>query len=164
MTKLPDNHELLKLHRDGLSDEEIAARFGASHQAVNKRLKDLGIYTRPHSAAAKALVEAAWPSSEGARRSKLSALAPGRSLYAYLRWRLNDPKLSPRQLTEARRFEARLRRDNVVLDLAAAEGAWVYRPREEHDGLMVIRWPAGRELPEGPHREALYLSPEAPAQ
>ncbi|WP_326827417.1 hypothetical protein [Streptomyces sp. NBC_01751] len=162
MTKLPDNPELLKLYRNGFSDKEIAEMFGATVQAVNLRLSALGIKRAPYRTAAKEILEAAWPSSE-TRRTEFVHLNRARDLYVFLRRQLGDRALTKMQLTAAARFERLIRDNEAVLDLQpdAPDGPWVLVPRKPSDGAMVIRWPEGRELPDGKLREALDL-PAAP--
>ncbi|MEV0470731.1 hypothetical protein [Streptomyces prunicolor] len=158
MTKLPENPELMKLYRNGLSDKEIAERFDVTVQAVNLRFSALGIKRAPFRTSAKEILEAAWPSTE-TRRTEFVHLNRARDLYAYLRRQLGDKTLTPNQLNAAARFERMIREGEVVLDLQpdSDEGPWALVPRLPSDGRMVIRWPEGRELPTGKLREALNL-------
>jgi hypothetical protein len=161
MTKLPDNPELLKLYRNGFSDREIAEQFHATVQAVNMRLKQMGIARAPFRTLAKEILEAAWPSVE-TRRGEFIHLNRARDLYAFLRRQLRDPALTKNQRTAAERFERLIREHNAVLDLQPGMpgGPWVLVPREPSDGRMVIRWPEDRELPAEELRAALDLPDE----
>jgi hypothetical protein len=158
MTKLPENPELLKLYRNGLSDKEIAERFDVTVQAVNKRLDAMGIKRQPFSTQVRIILEAAWPAKE-TQRSKFIGRNRARDLYAFLRRQLGDKGLTPNQLAQAERFERVLREENAVLDFQPdqPEEPWVFVPRTPQDGSRVIRWPEGRELPTGKALKALEL-------
>ncbi|NEB42531.1 hypothetical protein [Streptomyces sp. SID14515] len=74
--------------------------------------------------------------------------------------------MTERQLLRARNFTKHQKRDGVVLTLDwSKDNPWVFLPREPSDGELVIRWPEGRELPKGPHLEAISLppAPDGPA-
>ncbi|MFF2426140.1 hypothetical protein [Streptomyces mirabilis] len=161
MTKLPENPELLKLHRNGFSDKEIAVQFDVTVQAVNMRLQQMGIKRAPFRTMAKKILEAAWPSIE-TRRGEFIHLNRARDLYAFLRRQLRDPALTKNQRTAAERFERLIKEHNAVLDLQPGMpgGPHVLLPREPSDGRMVIRWPEGRELPAEEFRAALDLPDE----
>ncbi|MFG3176598.1 hypothetical protein ACGFZC_16255 [[Kitasatospora] papulosa] len=157
MTKLPDNEALRRYFRQGLSDKEIAEAFGCTVQAVNARYAEMNMQRMPYSNTATAILEAAWPRTEF-DRSKFSRFNRAKDLATFIRWRLGDPALTPRQLERAERFTAHLERHGFVLALDwARDNPWVYVPREPTDGRLVIRWPEGRELPRGPHLEAISL-------
>lgn len=158
MTKLPSNPELQKLYRNGFSDEEIAEMFDVSRQAVTLRLNNMGIFRAPFRARMTAILEAAWPVAE-TRRAEFIHLNRARDLCAFLRRQLGDTGLSKTQLGAAARFERLIRESDAVLDLQpeAEDGPWVLVPRLPSDGNMVIRWPDGRDLPEGKERKALNL-------
>jgi hypothetical protein len=162
MTKLPDNPELLKLYRDGKSDVEIAEMFGVTYQAVNLRLVAMGIRRAPFRAKVAGILESAWPIEETGR-GKFVEKSRHRDLCSFLRVRLGDTVTS-RQRWAAERFERALRQGDCVMDFQPdASEPFPYVPREASDGRLVIRWPEGRELPEGELLEALRL-PEGPAQ
>jgi hypothetical protein len=75
-----------------------------------------------------------------------------------MRWRLGDPTLTEKQLRAARQFLTYMRTEDVVLGLdLSQEIPWVWLPREAQDGRCILRWPPGREMPRGPHLEAISL-------
>ncbi|WP_055523430.1 hypothetical protein [Streptomyces graminilatus] len=159
MTKLPDNPALLKLYRNGKSDKEIAAMFDVSFQAVNKRLREMGIWRAPFKAQAQDILEHVWPKAE-TQRTKFMRLNRARDLFYFLRRRLGDKALTELEMRGSERFEALIREGDVVLALMpnAPEGPWVLEPRLDSDGRMVIRWPEGRPpLADEKHRAALDL-------
>ncbi|KIE24711.1 hypothetical protein LK08_22740 [Streptomyces sp. MUSC 125] len=162
MTKLPDN-EVLRQHyyADGLSDKQIATMYGCTVQAVNQRFGSMEppIQRKPWTNKATAILEAAFPTRPGFKRSEYTHLHRARSLYAFMRWRLGDPTLSARQVGDAQRF-ARYARDNHVIlgfDPERRENPWQWLPREDSDGDLLLRWPAGREMPKEPHLKAITL-------
>jgi hypothetical protein len=160
MTKLPDNATLLRFYREGLADAEIAKAYGCTVQAVNLRWAKLGIERRPWSNAATAIIEAAWPTAEY-RRARFTQLNRARDLWAFMRWRLGDPTLSARQLHDAQRFITYVREHDVVLGLdVELSSPWVWLPRQEEDGRLILRWPKDRELPKSSHLEAITLPDE----
>lgn len=160
MTKLPGSTEFIKLYRSGLSDKEIAEAFDVTVQAVNKKLVNLGIQRHPAKHAATAIINAAWPSEEYGR-NKYTSLSRAQRLFAFLRKRLGDEVLGPRQDRMAVLFEREVRTRGVVLHLDPSSAQpWVWLPREASDGRMVIRWPEGREKPTGELLEALDLPPQ----
>ncbi|MFJ9234370.1 hypothetical protein ACIRJ3_05220 [Streptomyces anulatus] len=160
MAKLPDNETLRRFFREGLTDLEIAEAYGCSPQAVNARYGVLMKEPRkPWSNTASAILEAAWPRAEF-NRDKFTHFNRARDLATFIRWRLGDPTLTEKQLLRARNFTRYQRRNGVVLALDwEKDKPWVYVPREPSDGELVIRWPEGRELPRGPHLEAISLPP-----
>ncbi|MEU8948768.1 hypothetical protein [Streptomyces sp. NPDC048489] len=158
MTKLPENSVILDLYKAGLSDAEIGDMYGATSAAVNYRLNLLGIERKPQSNLATAILEAAWPSAETVR-TKFTNRTKARRLFAFMRWRLGDETLTAQQLDAAQRFMAYIVQYEVVLDLDGTQegNPWVWLPRLPEDGRLVIRWPADREMPKGPHLEAISL-------
>ncbi|MFF4245239.1 hypothetical protein ACFYY2_12295 [Streptomyces sp. NPDC001822] len=159
MTKLPDNETLRRFYREGLSDKEIAKAFDCSVQAVNLRFGKMNLPRKPWSNTAAAILEAGWPRDEF-DRTRFTRFNRARDLTTFIRWRLGDPDLTDRQLERAERFTAHLERHNVVLTVDwGKENPWVFVPREESDGRRVIRWPEGREMPKGPHLDAISLPP-----
>ncbi|MFD4608291.1 hypothetical protein ACFWOT_09265 [Streptomyces sp. NPDC058440] len=158
MGSLPDNSTLLKFYRDGLSDAEIAEAYGVSVQAVNKRFARMDIERKPWTNTATAILNTAWPTTKDFKRSEYTHLNRARSLFAFMRWRLGDPTLTDRQLREAERFGMYVRTKKVVLGFdLSSKNPWVWLPREESDGNLVLRWPEGRETPLGPHLAAITL-------
>ncbi|NEC21165.1 hypothetical protein [Streptomyces parvus] len=160
MAKLPDNVTLRRLFREGLTDLQIAKAYGCTPAAVNARY---GIVMneprKPWSNTASAILEAAWPREEF-ERQKFTRFNRARDLTTFIRWRLGDPTLTERQLLRARNFTKHQKRNGVVLTLDwSKDNPWVFLPREPSDGELVIRWPEGRELPKGPHLEAISLPP-----
>lgn len=159
MTKLPDNDTLRRYFREGLSDKQIANAFGCSVQAVNVRFVAMGIERKPYSNTAAAILEAGWPREEF-DRNKFTRFNRARDLATFIRWRLGDPDLTDRQHERVEKFTRNLERNDFVLAIDwAKDNPWVYVPREPRDGRRVIRWPEGRELPRGPHLEAITLPP-----
>lgn len=72
--------------------------------------------------------------------------------------------MTQRQFQRAAAFLAHLERNNLVLSIDwSKDNPWVFLPREPSDGRRVIRWPEGREMPKGPHLEAISL-PLAPVE
>jgi len=159
MTKLPDNDTLRRYFREGLSDKEIAQAFGCSVQAVNMRFAAMGIERKPYSNTAAAILEVAWPRDEF-DRSKFTRFNRARDLATFIRWRLGDPDLTPRQHERVEKFTRHLEKEGLVLAIDwDRDNPWVYVPREPQDGRLVVRWPTGREMPRGPHLEAITLPP-----
>ncbi|MGW2713694.1 hypothetical protein HKX69_05785 [Streptomyces argyrophyllae] len=157
MAKLPDNETLRRFFREGLSDKEIAKAYDVSVQAVNQRFSKMGLERKPWMNTATAILNAAWPTTDGFKRSEFTHLNRARELFAFMRWRLGDPTLTEKQMYMARRFESQAR-EGVVLEFAPeTKSRWVWVPRQESDGDLVLRWPAGRELPKGPHLAAITL-------
>ncbi len=160
MTKLPDDDTLRGFFREGRTDKQIAAAYGCTISAVNLRFSKMGLSRKPWSNTATAIIEAAWPSSDFTR-SRFTASNSARNLWVFLRWRLGDPTLTPDQQRRVRNFTARMEREGniLVMDWSREGHPWVFLPREPSDGRLVVRWPEGRELPKGPHLEALMLPP-----
>ncbi|MFF8629671.1 hypothetical protein [Streptomyces werraensis] len=159
MTKLPDDQALLKLVRDGkLSNKEIAASFGVTVAAVSSRLAKLGIHRRPYSYTAQAILNAAFPTGEF-KRTDYTQRATGRTLLFFLRWRLGEPDMPKDGLRRAKQM-AEFARDNGVvlcLDPENVEEPWRWESRQPSDDCLIMRWPAEREKPKGPHLAALKL-------
>ncbi|MEU6765891.1 hypothetical protein ABZ916_25650 [Streptomyces sp. NPDC046853] len=163
MAKLPDNDVLRGLFRDGLTDKQIAAAYGCSIAAVNARFQKMGLQRKPFSNTATAILEAGWPAKEFSR-SRFNNQNTARTLYAFLRWRLGDPTLTTQQLARVRVLASRMEAKGTILELAwdeEGEQPWTFVPRKESDGRLVVRWPEGRELPKGPHLDAITLPPVA---
>lgn len=161
MTKLPDNDKLMRYYREGISDKQIAETYDVTVQAVNNRYKKMGIEKKPWSNTATAIVDAAWPAAE-LGRSRFTHLNRARELYSFIRWRLGDDTLTERQLSRVRHFAQYSQENEVVLTLdPESETPWIWVPRTADDGRLVMRWPEGRELPVGPHLEAISLPPAA---
>ncbi|MDI1454397.1 hypothetical protein NHG22_11335 [Streptomyces sp. ATE26] len=159
MAKLPDDETLKKfLYVDGLTDRQIAAAYGVSIQAVNKRYVKMGIQRKPWMNTATAILDAAWPSTKDFKRSEYTGRWRARELFAFLRWRLGDPTLSAYQLQTAENFSNYARSNDVVLDFDPdRETPWMWQPRTLADENLILRWPKGRELPTGEHLKALTL-------
>ncbi|MFJ9900265.1 ImmA/IrrE family metallo-endopeptidase [Streptomyces sp. NPDC091280] len=163
MTKLPDNPVLLKHYRDGMSDKEIAEVYGVSFQAVNKRLKELGIWRAPFKVQAQEILEHVWPASE-TNRTEYMAINRARDFFYFLRRGLGEKTTTRTLVRGSERFDRLIRESGCVLDLrpGEAEGPWVLIPRLESDGNCVIRWPEGRApFEDEKYRAALEL-PETP--
>ncbi|MFD5697856.1 hypothetical protein [Streptomyces lasiicapitis] len=148
--RLPDFNTLVRLSQRGLSDDAIGKRYGTTGQAVNKALV-LGEYRRTTTVklvnelipwdvkTTKGVAQAGETSHHNTYACKI--------LRAYMRTRLKDETITEANRTDAARFEARLRRQNVVLDYDRQKG-FFYVPRTPQDGDRVIRWPADQPLPE----------------
>ncbi|MFJ8699450.1 hypothetical protein [Streptomyces ardesiacus] len=158
MTKLPDDDVLIRLYRDGVKDEEIASMYGVTHQAVSFRFGRMGLKRKPYISTATAILEAAYPSSGDFKRSDYTQLNRGRQLFSFMRWRMGDPKLTPRQRKLAQEFLTYVQENDVVVSLdPTAKTPWVWLPREPQDGDLVLRWPPAREKPKGDHLKAITL-------
>lgn len=150
----------MQLYRGGMTDKEIAALFDVTPQAVNKRFKLIGVRRAPYKVIVTEILESIWPADDY-NRPAFSHLSRAKSLYVYLRKRLGDDSLSPRQVKEAILFERGIRERNVVLHLDPLwDQPWQYVAREECDGLLVVRWPPDSERLTGPYLEALCLPDE----
>lgn len=158
MAKLPDNATLRRFYREGLSDLAIAKAYGCSVQAVNARYGLMDMPRKPWSNTANAILEAAWPRGEF-DRDRFTRYNRARDLVTFIRWRLGDTTLTEKQHLRARNFTKHEKRNGAVLalDWSRDGNPWVFVPREPSDGDLVIRWPEGRELPKGPHLEAISL-------
>ncbi|OKH95422.1 hypothetical protein [Streptomyces uncialis] len=149
MTSLPSNMELSRLHRQGVTDVQIAARYGVTRQAVNKRLKLLKLSSKPPlTAKANALVP--WNVLAGQAGEPTHHTAyPLEGLKMLLRLRMGDDTLSQRQRADGERFERRLRKNpNLVLDYdRESVSGFFWRERTPEDGKLIVAWPAGVERP-----------------
>ncbi|MGI5531540.1 hypothetical protein ACQEVX_30430 [Streptomyces syringium] len=161
MAKLPTDAVLVSLFHLGVSDAEIAEQYGVKPQAVNKRFMRMDPPLRRKSipaVRAQELVTSLWD-------VKVIRTGPGshhnsygvRYLKVWVRLQLGDTT-SPKQQKGAVAFIRRLIRDDVVLDYDrdSVEG-WKFVPRMPSDGRWIIRWPAGKELPEADLQRALEL-------
>ncbi|MER6912250.1 hypothetical protein ABT354_11300 [Streptomyces sp. NPDC000594] len=160
MAKLPSDAELVKLFHLGADDKALAEEYGVTVQAVNKRFVNLGLRKKPAALRANELVRSIWDvktSREGPSHHNAYTV---KALKVYLRSRLGDTGLSQTQQREAEWLIGRLVRDNTVVTYDPENG-WQYAPREPADGRMIVRWPAGKELPKEDLRQALTL-PEPP--
>ncbi|MYX26040.1 hypothetical protein GTY75_05040 [Streptomyces sp. SID8381] len=142
-----------------MSNVDIAKSSGASESAVNEALRKLRIERRPWLNTAKAVLEAAWPSTPEFKRSEVTHYGVAKELVAFMRWRLGDPGLSKTQLHLAKRFWAYSVTHNTVLTLVPGKkgNPWEWVPREGRDGQLVVRWPEGRERPKFAHMKAVTL-------
>ncbi|MEU3351283.1 hypothetical protein [Streptomyces sp. NPDC037389] len=151
MTKLPPDAELTKLFHLGVSEQEIATRYRASQQGVNRRMKKMGLIRTPlFNRRINALLGGIWDvktdRTGGDTHHNAYAI---RYLKVYLRLRLGDETVSPTERKKADRLIRSLVRENEVIhyDPTNADG-WVYPPRLPSDGRRVLRWPEGVPLPE----------------
>lgn len=160
MAKLPPLMELMEHFHKGLTDPEIAEMYGVRRQAVSKAFRDYGVVRFPvKERVGNLLRDVLGVQWHGEKRGSHHQLAAAKYVRSYLRWRLNDPSLSDRQVTDAKVWCERLKRDEVVLGYdPTTEKGWFYRPRTPEDGRLVLAWPAGKELPQEPDlRQALEL-------
>lgn len=165
MTKLPSDAELAKLFHLGVQDVEIAEQYGATVQAVNKRLVGMGLRKKPLAVRVNELVKSLWDvktSRTGPSHHNAYIL---KNLKVYMRVQLGDTA-SETQRREAEWLIGRLIRDNVVIDYdRESEQGWIYVPRRPEDGRRIIRWPAGMALPSEDLQKAMELpdpgSPES---
>ncbi|MGW6597899.1 hypothetical protein [Streptomyces sp. NPDC055036] len=134
---LPDNLELLKLEAAGLSRAEIAKKFKVTHQAVSYRLGKIGEHKRI-SGVSKAISLLPWDLSQRDNKKKLAGQASFAGLRTLLRARLGED-VSDRAREDLRAFLNHVS-TGKVLTLDDRLG-FIYIPREEFDGNMVIRWP-----------------------
>ncbi|GGZ29330.1 hypothetical protein [Streptomyces poonensis] len=141
MGKLPGNDVLEQLHLLGMSDAEIAARYEVTRQAVNKRLVDMELRSKSRYVAhAHDLVPWQVKTVQGGKGTHHTAY-PLESLKLYLRALMEDPHMTPRQVTDAERFERRLLNDpRKVLDYDRDKG-FFWRYREPEDGSLIVAWP-----------------------
>ncbi|MFG2228017.1 hypothetical protein [Streptomyces sp. NPDC048644] len=156
MTKLPSDAELTKLFHLGVSDIDLADEYGVSVQAVNKRMVRMGLRKKPIALRVNELVKSIWDvktSRSGPSHHNAYVL---KNLKIYMRGRLGD-RVSETQRRDADWLIGRLIRDNTVIDYAGAEGGWRYVPRDPSDGRRVLRWPAGKPLPEADLQRAMEL-------
>ncbi|MFE0773902.1 hypothetical protein [Streptomyces sp. NPDC058861] len=149
MADLPSNAVLAKLHFSGLSDAQIAKRYGVTRQAVNKRLGLMEISSMPeHRAKAHALVPWDVKTVQYGGGSHHTAY-PLEGLKMYLRRLMGDPSLSKRQEADAGRFERKLLKNpGLVLDYDRdSEAGFYWRERTPQDGTLIIAWPLDKEKP-----------------
>ncbi|GGX08260.1 hypothetical protein [Streptomyces noursei] len=146
---LPDFNTLVRLSQRGLSDDEIGKRYGTTGQAVNKALV-LGDYRRTTTVKlVNELIPWDVKTTKGVAQAGETShhnTYPCKLLRAYMRTRLSDETITEANKTDAARFEARLRRQNVVLDYDREKG-FSFVPRTPEDKNFVLRWPAGEPLP-----------------
>jgi hypothetical protein len=164
VSKLPSDYELLKMRHRGLNDEQIAAQFGATKQAVNKRLVKHE-RVRPVSTRVNEFLRYRWEIFQTQGTDSHHNRYSAKRLKEWLRWRLGDQTLSEDQLRRARVWEERLRREDIVLcyDRDQPE-PWYYRAREKRDGRLVIDWPEELPFPDDKLRTALELPPAPDAK
>ncbi|MEH6373708.1 hypothetical protein V7793_05015 [Streptomyces sp. KLMMK] len=158
---LPDLNTLIRLKEQGLTDDQIGARYGGvTGQAVNKALT-LGGYYR--QAVSRQVINEAIPwtvkRTEAAGSHHNSYL--GKSVMAYLRVALGDDTAKDSHRLAAKRLQARLLRDSKVIDYdPQSKDGFVLVDREDRDGDLIFRWPADKELPEEKVLRAITLSAE----
>ncbi|MGW1867935.1 hypothetical protein ACWCPS_20490 [Streptomyces mauvecolor] len=160
MTKLPSDAELAKLFHLGVTDADIAEQYGATVQAVNKRLVRMELRKKPIAVRVNELVKSIWPDIKTSRSGPSHHNAYIlKNLKVYMRVQLGDT-VSETQRREADWLIGRLVRDGVVIDYdPASDEGWAYVRRESTDGRRIVRWPAGKELPEGDLQNAMELPP-----
>jgi len=156
--KLPPDPLLLKLVRSGLSNKEIARRYGVSHQAVSKKVRALGMRRRPVSDEVNAGLRQRWDIYSNPGKDSHHSRHSAKALKAWLRYRLGDPKLSDKQLTLAKTWIRELReRDEVLCYDRDLPDGWYYRPRRPEDDRLIVDWPADLPFPDERFRKALEL-------
>lgn len=148
MAKLPSDAEMSRLFVLGRTNKEIAEEYDVTPQAVDFRLRKLGLYRQPEVAEANRLIGLAWTLKQQRGAGSHQVMSALQYLRLWLRLQLGDPNLSQRQRENAVNFEARVRRDNVVLDYQpeTVKGFFYVARKPEDDGL-VIRWPEDRPKP-----------------
>ncbi|WP_327259933.1 hypothetical protein [Streptomyces sp. NBC_01240] len=155
---------LEKLFHTGLSDKEIAGRFGISVQAVSKRRMKLGLIRKPTSRQVNNWLATRWDiwaPNEGTGHHNAYS---GKALKVWLRLRLGDTTLSEAQEELAEQWERRLReRDEILCYEPGSRRGWFYRPRTAEDGQRVIDWPEGLAFPDAAFKRALDLPSQARA-
>ncbi|OLZ74256.1 hypothetical protein AV521_00750 [Streptomyces sp. IMTB 2501] len=154
---LPDLNALVRLKEQGLTDDQIGARYNVSGQAVNKALTLGGYYTQ---AVSREVIEKAIPwtikRTEAAGSHHNSYL--GKSVMAYLRVAMGDETAKDSHRLAAKRLRARLLRDDQVIDYDShSKDGFILEDREERDGALIFRWPVGKDLPEGKILHAITL-------
>ncbi|MCX4685462.1 hypothetical protein OG401_14245 [Kitasatospora purpeofusca] len=165
--KLPNDSELTKCFIKGETDTEIAQKYGCTRQWINAKRKKLGFGSiRPFTNQANELIRRVWdvqvlPNSEPGSHHQTG---PSQALRVWLRRRLGDTSLSPKQQAAAAGFETRIRRDDVVLVYSPdSVKGFYYVPREPSDGRSVIRWPdLGPGVDRDPEAEKFLTLPEEP--
>jgi hypothetical protein len=161
---LPPDAELSKLLARGHSNRSIAREYGVTPQAVDLRLKRMGVYRMPGVKQANDLIRQAWTVNSARDENPHHGTYAAQCLRAYVRSRLGDETLTERARENVRRFQERLVRDGVVLDYdPLTVTGFSYVKRLPEDGRLVIRWPANRPRPSAEALEALSL-PEAPEE
>ncbi|MBT2383883.1 hypothetical protein [Streptomyces sp. ISL-11] len=153
---LPSIVKLLELYDGGMSQPDIAARYGVSKQAVSKVMAPYMAQTNAKKVAA--LIP--WQMVDGHHHKAYVA----KCVKALMRRRLMDDTLTDAQMKWADRIARRLRDEVLDYDPATTEG-WLFRAREETDGQLFFRWPADRDLPAPADLPLITLkSPEAEAE
>ncbi|MFF4952860.1 hypothetical protein [Streptomyces chattanoogensis] len=169
MAKLPTDAVLVKLFHLGMSDAEIAAQYGASPQAVNKRYMNMDppLRRQPIAARVTELLTSIWDikvdrTGVSTHHNKYAV----KNLKVYMRMQLGDDTVGETSAASAERMIRRLIRENVVIDYdRSSEEGWQFVPREPSDGRRVIRWPADKELPGADLQKAMELpEPETDAE
>ncbi|MGG2462853.1 hypothetical protein ACO0M4_24050 [Streptomyces sp. RGM 3693] len=157
MTKLPSDAELAKMFHLGVLDADIAEQYGATVQAVNKRLVKMGLRKKPIAVRVNELVKSIWDvktSRSGPSHHNAYIL---KNLKVYMRVQLGDTA-SETQRREADWLIGRLIREGVVIDYdPETEEGWAYVPRKPQDGRRIIRWPEGTALPAADLQRAMEL-------
>ncbi|AYG79984.1 hypothetical protein DWB77_02103 [Streptomyces hundungensis] len=155
---LPDVNTLIRMKEQGLTDDQIGARYGVVGQAVNKALTQAGYYRQ---AVSRQVIEDAIPwtvkRTQGAGSHHTSYL--GKAVMAYLRVAMGDDTAKDSHRVAAKRLRARLIRDKKVIDYdPQSKDGFELVDREARDGDLIFRWPADVDLPEGKVLEAITLS------
>ncbi|MBB5123210.1 hypothetical protein AF335_33105 [Streptomyces eurocidicus] len=174
MAKLPTDAELTVLVHLGLSDPEIAERYGVSKQAVQKRRDKMGLVKiNPAQERVNTALKSIWDvktdrTGEDTHHNRYFL----KCVKVYMRMRLGD-KISGYQKEEVARFLSQLEREKSVVHYRrkvegeqgeetadeALEG-FVLVLREPSDGRRILRWPADVELPEEDLQRAMELPDE----
>ncbi|MFF9481406.1 hypothetical protein [Streptomyces sp. NPDC014733] len=149
MAKLPENSVLKKLILKGFSDDEIAATYEVSRQAVCDRRILLGIRRKAElTTYVGSLIPWSVKTLQYGKGTHHTAHAL-ESLKLFLRSRLDDESLSQRQKDNVARFNRRLLKyPSLVLDYdRESEKGFKWVDRQPADGGSIIRWPAEVETP-----------------
>ncbi|MFF1908634.1 hypothetical protein [Kitasatospora sp. NPDC058218] len=148
MAQLPSDAEMSKLFALGVSDRDIADKYGVTTQAVSWRWKKLGLQRNAIIDEVSELVGSVWSVVSHPGAGSHHKTSKAQSLRYYLRVRLGDKELSDRNLATAASFEKTMRRRGHVLDYSREDG-FFFVPRTPDDEDFIIRWPRDKVRPVG---------------
>jgi len=148
---LPDHLELAKLTAAGMTQEEIAARYGVSQSAVSAKLTRNNRYAKGAQSPVSSALP--WNIANHPEKRRITNQAAFRGLRYLVRQRMGDT-LTERAFKDLRNFLDHVREGEV---LALGVDGFEYVPRRETDGELVIRWPEG--VPRDRVKEAYLRRP-----
>lgn len=158
--RLPSDRELLELVEEGLTDRDIAEMYGVTVQAVNKRLRKLGVNRRSQGMLrTNALINHRWTVYVSTDADSHHHAYPSKMLRLWLRLQLGDKTVKPEDARMAAAWARELRDRGEVLCYDRVKG-WFYRPRRLTDGKRAIDWPAGLKYHDQGALDALDLPPK----